>query len=348
MPTFTTEQLEQMVADALQACGVPHEAAGVVADHLVEAEVSGVTSHGFIRIVQYTDQILNGTIVPAAELTLVSQSPSVAVFDGHHGLGQVMCLDVMQRTIAMAASSGVAAATLVNTGHTGRLGHYSMEAARHGMMGYVSVNAGGRGQWVAPFGGTGARLGTNPISFAVPTDADHPIVLDFATSVVPEGKVRAAQYAGKSVPEGWLIDHKAQHTTNPEDLYGPPQGALLPFGGHKGFGLALMVEALSGALSGAGTCHDLSVTDDVQTDGVFMLAINIEAFCPRNFFTSQIRQLIEHVKTSPPSPGFDQIMVPGEPEARRKQKNIRDGVVIDDQTWQTVKHTLDRLDVSVK
>ena len=272
MPTFSPERLTDGVTKTFTACGVPAEAALVVTEHLVEAELSGVTSHGLIRVPQYVDALEEGHITVDAELSVKSSTAGTAVLDGHGGLGQVMARGAMDLAVEKASECGVGAATLVNCSHTGRLASYSIQAAQRGMIGMVMVNAGGAGQWVAPYGGIEGRLGTNPVSFAVPIGDDDPLFVDIATSVAPEGKVRAWMTAGRELPDGWLRDHKGNPTTNPADLYGPPGGALQPFGDHKGYGLSLIVDLSAGGLSGAGVCSQIDAPKAGATDGVFWVA----------------------------------------------------------------------------
>ncbi len=347
MPTFRPEVLQCTVVEAFKACGVPDEEAQIVASHLIEAELCGVRSHGLIRVPQYIQAVREGRIVPGAELTVVAERDSTAALDGHHGFGMVCVHRAMEIAMNKARPTGAAAVTLANCGHTGRLGSYTAYAARQGFVSIMMVNAGGCGQWMAPLGGTAGRLATNPISFAVPTGSGDPLVLDMATSNVPEGKIRSMLAAKHSIPEGWATDHQGRATTNPADLYGPPRGALLPFGGHKGFGLALVIDALAGGLSGAGCCTGIDAPMEGRTDGVFLMAIDVEAFAPRKVFETLIQELIGHVKSSPPASGFDEVLVPGEPEAREHRRQEKDGLFIDDATWRMVRATLDQLDVKI-
>jgi uncharacterized oxidoreductase len=241
MPIVAAPSLETMLTRIFQACGVAEDSARTVAAHLVDAEACGVPSHGLIRVPQYVEAVLAGQIAPAAELQVVSETVATAVLDGQHGFGQVMARQAMDLALRRADSTGAGVVTLCNCSHTGRLGSYTEQAARRGLAGMMMVNTGGHGQWMAPFGGSGGRLATNPLSIAVPTDSGDPLLLDMATSAAPEGKVRALLTAGRTIPEGWVITHEGQPTTNPADLYGPPRGALLPFGGHKGFALAMLI-----------------------------------------------------------------------------------------------------------
>src|SRR5262245_14482321 len=314
MPTVKAEALTKRIIAIFHACGVPAGEAEVVAEHLVDAEACGVVSHGVLRVPQYLEAIVEGRVRPGAVLRTVSETVSTAVLDGQSGFGQVMAWQAMQLAIEKARHTGVGVVTLTNCGHTGRLGYYTERATRKGMAGLMMVNSGGAGQWVAPFGGTAGRLATNPLSLAVPTASDDPLVLDMATSVAPEGKVRALLTAGSLIPTGWVMDHAGRPTTNPADLYGPPRGALLPFGGHKGFGLSMLIDALAGGLSGAGCCVDLHAPLQGRTDGVLLLALDISAFCPVALFQAVISQLIQHVKSSPPEKGVTEVLVPGEGE----------------------------------
>jgi uncharacterized oxidoreductase len=337
MPTVFAEPLREMLTKIFVAVGVPEPEAVLVADHLVEAELAGVTSHGIIRVPQYVQAVQQGQVVPDAQVTVKKETLATAVLDGHHGFGQVTARRAMDHALVLADRSGIGAVTLVNCSHTGRLGSYTEHAAHQGKIGMTMVNAGGHGQWVAPFGGTAGRLSTNPISIAVPTGKDFPLVLDIATSAAPEGKVRALRAAGKPVPEGWVMDATGAMTTDPADLYGPPRGALFPVGGHKGFGLALMIDILAGGLSGAGCCIDAGAPLAGKTDGVFLLAVNVEAFCAPAEFQEQVRQLVRHVKSSPPQAGgFTEVLVPGELEAKRRQQRLREGIPLDEGIWRHV------------
>jgi uncharacterized oxidoreductase len=335
VPVFSADYLLRTVSDIFKAHGASPEEAAMVAEHLVDAEACGVTSHGLIRVRQYVQALADGTIRAAAEPTIRTASASAATVDGQNGFGAVMARRAMDLACDIAERTAVGAVTLVNCGHTGRLGHYTEQAARRGLAGLMMVNAGGHGQWVAPFGGTAGRLSTNPLSIAVPGGED-PVVLDIATSVAPEGKVRALMAAGRLLPEGWLVNARGEPTCNPADLYGPPRGALLPFGGHKGYGLAMLVEALAGGLSGAGCCTDPNAPMAGKTDGVFMLAVQIDAFLPLQQFRQTIGGLLRHVKCSPPAPSVSEVLVPGEHEARTRQQRLRDGIPVEPAVWQPI------------
>jgi uncharacterized oxidoreductase len=336
MPEVTVNALIEAVQRVFARRGVPDEEARIVAAHLVDAEACGVTSHGLLRVAQYAEALDSGRVSRSAALAVLSRSGCTARLDGGGGLGPVQTQAAMQFTCDLAARAGCAAVTLTNVAHTGRLGSYTEYAARRGFLALVAVNAGGAGQWVAPYGATAGRLSTNPISLAAPNDGGDPIVLDMATSVVPEGRIRAALQVGAAIPPEWVVAADGTPTRDPAALYGPPRGAILPFGGHKGFGLAVMVELLAGALSGAGVCHSIDAPDSGTTDGVFMLAINVSALIERSLFTQFVTQISGHLKSAPRRPGTREVLLPGEREFQSRQTSQLRGVSLEESTWREI------------
>ncbi|MEX2307973.1 MAG: Ldh family oxidoreductase [Pirellulales bacterium] len=337
MPTLSCDQLTSLVTAIFEHAGAPPAHARLVANHLVEANTFGHDSHGVLRVPQYCMAIDSGELVPHAKPSVVRESAAGAVMDGRQSFGQVAVADAMNRAIDKASNNGIGAVTIRNCYHSGRLGAYSALAADAGMIGMVMVNAGGGGQSVVPFGGSARRLATNPFSIAAPTNGDFPLVLDIATSMAPEGKVRDHALRGVQLPEGWIVDAAGRPSCNPEDFYGPPAGSLLPLGGpagHKGFGLALMIDVLAGALSGAGCCRDEVLP---ARDGVLLIAIHVDQFSDRVDFDQQVRGLIDYVKSCPPAPGFAGVFVPGEIEHREAQQRRRVGIALDDNIWQQIQ-----------
>jgi uncharacterized oxidoreductase len=240
----------------------------------------------------------------------------------------------MSMAIDRAGSVGVSAVTLHNCYHSGRLAVYALQAAKAGMIGVVMVNAGGGGQSVAPFGGIERRLATNPIAIAVPGGGAFDPFLDVATSMAPEGKVRDYYRRGDSLPPGWIIDSEGRPATDAQQFYGPPAGAILPWGGsvgYKGFGLAFLIDIMAGALSGAGCCGPERVP---ARDGVLFIALDVEQFVSRDEFTRQVHRLVEHIKSCPPAPGYDEVFVPGELEHLESIHRRRSGIEVDETTWQ--------------
>ena len=345
MQTISYSQLVPLVAAIFERAGAPPDHARIVANHLVEANLLGHDSHGVLRVPQYCLAIESGELVPDARPTLVRECLAGAVMDGGHGFGQVATMEAMTLVLAKARRTGIAAVALRNCYHSGRLGAYTTFAAEAGMVGLVMLNGGGGGQSVAPFGGTQRRLATNPFSIAVPSCGEFPLVLDISTSVAPEGKVRDHALRGVDLPEGWVVDAKGRPSCNPKDFYGPPVGALLPFGGpagYKGFGLALMIDVLAGGLSGAGCCREEQVP---ARDGVLLIAIDVQQFSDEALFHQQVGELVTYVKSCPPSAGSAGVFVPGELEYREAQRRRQFGVPLDENIWNELRKTSARLKV---
>jgi uncharacterized oxidoreductase len=345
MPVFSADQLERMAADVFERTGASADGARTVAEHLVAANLAGHDSHGVLRIAQYVELIDAGKLNPRGQMRVVERFAGGAVVEGDQGFGQVIAGGAMRLAIEIARTGGIGAVTVRNCCHTGRIGTYTEMAAAANMVGIAMTNAGGGGQLVTPFGGTARRLSTNPISIAAPSAAGHPIVLDMATSVAPEGKVRAAYQAGKSAPEGWMIDAQGRPTTNPADFYSDPPAALVPLGGawgYKGYCLAFMVDILAGALSGAGCCRPKMI---YPGDGMLAIAIDVAHFGPADDFGRRVAELVEYVKDCPRAPGVEAIRVPGEIEWRKRDERLREGIPIEPGSWALIEKACRRFEV---
>ena len=346
MPNFTQTQLEKITKDIFEAGGVPSDEAVIIAELLVASNLAGHDSHGVIRIPQYIGLIESGLIQPGAPLEIERESPSHALINGNWGFGHVVAQKAMSIAIEKAKSSTISAISVYNCNHIGRIGSYPMMAAEADMVGITTVNAGGTALYVAPFGGRDGRLATNPIAIATPTREGPPILLDITSSVVAQGKIRVAVNRGDSVPLGWLINSEGEPTTNPQDLMQSPPGALLPLGGivgHKGYALALMIDILGGALSGAG-CSGSGNTR--LQNGILMIALDIANFTPLDDFYEHVDGLVDHVKAAPTAPGFDEILTPGEIEARQTESRLREGIPVDEETWRQIRETAAEVGIS--
>lgn len=334
MPTIAAEPLREYVARVFAGAGVPAGDAATVAAHLVEANLLGHDSHGVIRVERYLEHLRAGRIVAGATPRVVSEGASTAVVDGGWNFGQVVARDTMAHAVAKARAAGVGVAVARRCGHVGRLGAYVEQGVAQGCVALAMVNNHGGGQVMAPPGGVARRLSPNPIAFAAPTgDADAPFVLDMTTSVVAEGKLRVARNRGEAVPPGWIVDGEGRPATDPGAYYGPPPGAILPLGGealHKGFGLALLVEALAGALSGAGTSRADGASGG---NGLFTLAIDPTAFGEAGAFTGEFGAVLEYVRTPPLAPGVARVITAGEPERDARRARAAAGIAIDEATW---------------
>ena len=340
MPTVAVEALTAYAARIFAATGAPAQEARTVAEHLVGANLRGHDSHGVIRITSYVERARDGAIVPGARPRIARETVSTALIDGGLNYGPVVATYAMGIAIAKARETGVGVASAFRSGHIGRVGAYGEQAVAAGMIGIGSVNTPGT-RIVTAFGGASRRLGTNPIMVALPTeDPAAPFVLDMATSVVAEGKLRVAVNAGKAVPEAWILDGDGHPTTDPRDFYGAGgnerAGALLPVGGpasgYKGFGLNMAVEALSGLLSGAGS----AVEGARGSNGVFLMALDPERFAGLDVFTAMFAALAQHVQAPPLQPGVDEVLLAGEPERRALRARNAHGIVLDDATWKQI------------
>jgi len=331
MPVIQADRLREIATDLLVANKVPENEAQTVARHVVNANLAGHDSHGMIMLPNYIERVRVGHIVPGAPFTIVQESPSTTVVDGHWGFGYVINERAMQLTIEKAEKQNIAACTVFRQGHVGRLASYPLMAARAGMIGMAWADSGRSPKGVAPFGGREARLGTNPWAMAVPSDLDGPFCMDFATSAVAMGKIKLAEARGQEIPRGWVVDSEGDLTTDPAKLKG---GALLPLGGagegYKGTALAAMGEIFCGLLTGLGFGVEPSGR---HNDGCFLIAIKVEAFRPLLTFRKEVADFAHYLKDTPPAKGSTGVLYPGEIEHMAEQKRGAGGIAIEDATW---------------
>ena len=333
MPRLRSQDLVHLSQAIFASLGTPAEEAGLVARLLVEANLTGHDSHGVRQIPDYLEAYTQGLIVPGVHLTRAQETAATALLDGHWGFGQRLATEAMQLTIEKARLCGVSAVAAYHCYHVGRLGAYAQMAADAGMVGIIAVNDGGGGQRVVPYGGIAGRLSTNPLSVGLPTGAEAPFILDISTSVVAEGQVRLTGLRREQMPLGWMIDALGQPTTDPERFFREPPGSLLPLGesaAHKGYGLALAVEALAGILGRAGYAR---TPLPPYNNGIFSIVVDIARFLPLTEFTAEVRDLIRYLKTCPRRPGVDEILYPGEQATRTRQLRLHRGIDLDAETW---------------
>jgi uncharacterized oxidoreductase len=344
MPTLKCEPLERLARDVFQAITVPPAGAAWMATLLVRANLRGHDSHGVIRVPQYVASWKKGEADPKAEPVVVQDGPATALVDGKGGFGQIVARRGMEVAMAKAAAIGVAAVGVYNSNHIGRLADYTEMALERDMLALLAVNAGGAGQRMAPWGGRAPRLSTNPFAFACPTGSAVPISFDVATTVAAEGKVRVKRNRKEKTPPGWLIDADGKPTTDPNALYGKPEGSILPVGGHKGYSLALMVEVLGGIMARAGYSRE---KPGPVMNGIFMVVVDIARFVSPQNFRSEVDDLIRYLKTSPVVPGVSEIMYPGEPEARAEAERRQRGIFVEEETWGQIAQAARDLGVAV-
>ena len=331
MPKVAAARLREIARTLLEAAGASAEEAESVARLNIAANLAGHDSHGIILIPTYIDRIRKGHIVPRAPFTIVKETSTTTVIDGNWGFGYATTERAMKLTIDKAEKGNVAATTVLRQSHIGRVGAYPIMAAKAGFIAIMTADSGRSPKHVAPFGGTKARLGTNPIAIAMPSDLAAPFCLDMATSSVAAGKIKLAQARGKSIPEGWVVDKDGRATTDPSAY--DRGGVLLPLGGsegYKGYGLSAMVEIFAGILPGLGFGVEPSGR---HNDGCFMALFKVEAFRPLDTFKREVREFAEYLKSTPPQEGVKEVLYPGEVEWRSEQARERDGVDIEETTW---------------
>lgn len=334
MPTIHAPILRDFAARLFESAGVPPADADLVAGHLVGANLRGHDSHGVLRIHPYLDFLAKGIYQAGVDLKVETESPGVVVADGQMGLGPVQAHRLLERVLAKAEPLGIASGVMNRVGHIGRLGEYAEAAAARGMILLASVNNAGAGQRVAPPGGLAGRLGTNPLCVAVPTD-EAPVVLDFGTSAVAEGKVRF-YYTNdrKPVPEGWLLDSEGRPTTDPSVLYEPPLGSIRPMGGdqaYKGFGLALVLDMLTGGLSGGRSSYPNA--GGANSNNVLFIALDPAKFAGLEALVRESSGVARYVRDTPRAEGVDAILLPGDPERNILEFRTIQGIPLEPGHW---------------
>lgn len=331
MPSIMPDELEKIATALLVEAGASEEESKVISRLSIGANLAGHDSHGIIQIPTYIDRVNRGHIVPGAEYEIVKDTPTTTVVDGHWGFGYSVTERLMRETIEKARTQNIAAATVYRQSHIGRLAAYPLMAAEADMIGMITADSGRSAKAVVPFGGREKRLGTNPISIAMPSNLDGPFFLDMATSAVAAGKINLAQARGGSIPSGWVVKADGEHTTDPNELKNG--GAILPLGGdqgHKGYGLSSIVEIFSGILTGLGFGHDPSGR---HNDGCFISVFNVSAFRDLQDFKDEVTEFAAYLKSSETAPGFDEVLYPGEIEYRNETRQRKEGIFVEDSTW---------------
>jgi len=332
--------IESFMRRVFEGLGVPPEDARIVTDVLIAADLRGIESHGVGRLKYYYDRIRAGVQSTQTRMEIVRETETTAVVDGHHGMGHVIAYRSMRMAMDKARRYGLGAVAVRNSTHFGIAGYYALMAAGEGMMGFVVTNA---RPAIAPTFSTEPMLGTNPIAFAAPSDMPFPFCFDAATSITQRGKIEVAARAEKPVPEGWLVDPEGRPVTDPvrilRDLdkgtaaFLPLGGAGEEMGGHKGYGLATMVEILSAALSGGAFLKDLlGVAPDGSRRpymlGHFFLAIDVEHFVPLDVARRITGQIMRDLQNARKEPGRDRIYVAGEKEYEAQARVRAQGIPV--------------------
>lgn len=333
MITINPGQLHTFVERVCVGLGSELREARLVADQLVAANLAGHDSHGVGMLPAYVLGARAGKLhVNQSPSTVVDSGPLV-VLDGNSGFGQVMGQAAMTLAVERAKAHGVALVGLRNSFHIGRIGHWGEQCARAGLASIHFANVAGHPPLVAPFGGATARFGTNPFCVAIPGAADRPaVLLDMATSKIAMGKARVALNKGVQVAAGTLLDGLGRVTTDPAGIFATPrQGALIAMGDHKGSGLAIVCELLGAALLGGVVSGDATNRQGAIINSMMTIAIDPEAVIGRSALVDETSAFLDYVRSSVRREGFDEILLPGEPETRAAAARA-DGIAVDDTT----------------
>lgn len=339
------EALTGLCRRILMGAGWPEDQAATTADHLVLANLSGHDSHGVGMLPGYIGSWRDGWLTPGNQPETRLEAPPFLTIEANRALGPTVAEGATRRAIAMAKSHGACLLTLANAHHIGRIGHYAELAAAAGLISMFWVNVAGRPSTVAPFGAAESRFGTNPHCIGVPNGTE-PLILDFATSRMAHGKARVAYNKGERVPDGYLIDADGLPTNDPGVVMNERSGALLPFGDHKGAGIALMAEILGAALTGAPMVHTTEARSWI-INSLFAVIFDPTRIDPdENSRAARIAGLAAWQRSARTQPGIDHVRSPGDRERELRRERRRDGIPVDDETWRQLQAAADAAGVA--
>jgi LDH2 family malate/lactate/ureidoglycolate dehydrogenase len=337
------EALRRFCEEVLRAAAVPEEETLIVAASLVDADLSGMKSHGVTRLNDYLLRMEQGLMTPATRIDVVRETPSTALLDANDGWGQVASERAVELVVEKAGEVGSAWVGVRNSNHNGTAAYWTMKIARENMVGICSMNT---SPVMAAHGSRRPTLGTNPLSIAVPSSSGHPVVLDVATSNQARGKIILAAKNNDPIPEGWAITTEGLPTTDAKEAL---KGSVLPLGGPKGSGLAIMLDILTGVLTGAEFGAQMPrMYDDPQPQRVGHLfsAISIEAFMPITEFLSRMDQKEEETRDGPPAPGFERVSMPGDGTHERMAAHRESGIPLTAEVYADLLAAAERYGVS--
>jgi LDH2 family malate/lactate/ureidoglycolate dehydrogenase len=326
---ISVQELTDKCKNLLMRAGVPEKSALQAAETLVSADCRGINSHGVIRLARYIDCIKCGGIKPDAEIQIIDEGPAFIRASAAGGLGIPASCEIVEKLIAKSAAMPMAAATVNHSDHYGAAGYYAMKCAEAGLIGFSMSNT---CPLIAVSGAAAAGIGNNPFAYAAPAGKYRAVLFDICMSVVASGKLIIAAADNQPIPEGWILDKNGKPTTDPKEIY---DGAImLPFGGHKGYGLAMMVEMLSGVLANAGTLSGVNSWNTIPGQdadtGHFFMTINPAFFGGLDNFNARMEAVIEELTSAPKADGVNKIYYPGELEFISEAKAFADGIDLPD------------------
>ncbi len=333
---FHAQPLTRAIEAVVATGGSEPREARLVADNLVMANLLGHDSHGVGMIPRYVAALLEGGLSANRHPAVNLDAGTLLALDGCQGYGQVIGLEAMELAIERARRHGSCVMTLANSHHLGRIGHWAEMAVAQGLVSIHFVNVISHAR-VAAHGGADARFGTNPMCVGIPLPGEPPFLLDMATSAVAQGKMRDAHNKREKVTPGLLIDERGNPTDDPRYAVVPPLGAILPFGGHKGYGVALACELLGGALSGGGTWHYDESRKQRVLNGMLAVVIDPARLGTAERFAAESRQFLDWLRKSAVGPGFDRVRIAGEPERETRARRETEGIPVDETTWAEIQ-----------
>ena len=349
MLKLMSADLRKMSEEMFEKVGVPTRDAALVAEHLVDSDMFGHGTHGVLRLPQYVDMVREGVVTPGASLSILQDLGFSARLSGGWNFGPVSATLAMEFALdKLLSGAAMSVVTVRECNHIARLGRFVSLAARNDAIAIMTSNGHGGDLAVAPFGGIDRRLPTNPIAVSIPTGLDWPVVLDMTTSMISGGDLRLLRNTGELAPLHSVIDALGNLTREAKAFYGPPEGAILPLGfpvsGHKGYGLSVLVDILSGALSGA-ECSK----ENYRRSGnaLFIAVLRVSAFGSRDSFFEEVQSFIQRIKDSPTAKGFSEILLPGEKAYNNYQKTKENGILVDDVAWRRISELAVELDVNL-
>jgi LDH2 family malate/lactate/ureidoglycolate dehydrogenase len=339
--------LREFVAGVFVKAGLSEQDAETVADSLVFANLKGIDSHGIMRVPFYVKRLVQGGTSPRPQIKILVERPATVSLDGDNGMGPVVGMYACDLAVKKATENGMCMVTARRSSHFGAAAYYAAKIAEADMIGVAISNC---TPVMAAWGGAKNVIGNNPLAIATPCLDSRPLIFDIAMSRVAGGKVRLAAKNEKKIPKGWILDRFGQPTDNPDDL--PNGGALLPFGEHKGFGLAIMLEVLSGALAGSGMLeqipfwqHDL--TNELNIGHSF-IAIDIAGFMDLQLFRERVAWIVKTLKSSPVAPGYEGIRMPGEIEFAIEEERKKEGIPVSDEVMRDLELLAESYQVPLK
>ena len=317
-------KLSIFVVDLLNTVGVPKDDAAIVADCLLTANLSGIDTHGVVRLAHYVRRLENGTIKAHPQLNFTQTAPSIGIMNGGDGLGHVVAYHATSHAMELAAEAGTGIVSIGNSSHFGMAGFYALRMVSEG---YVGMSMTATDAFLVPFGARKAFFGTNPICFGFPTDG-IPIVLDMATSSIPYGKIALAAVEGKSIPDTWALDADGNPTTDPAAVAG-----LHPVAGPKGSGLAMVIDIFCSLLAGMPWGPHINKMygemDSPRHLGNFVMAIDTKRFMPLDIFKRNLDKMVGEFTALDPAAGFDRVYYPGEIEGLRREQRRTEGIPVE-------------------